>query len=473
MPESVYCIDETEEMARQILNTMKLYHRKKGNAMNTENFELRETVRIVAETDVLIVGGGPGGLGAAVTAARCGVKTILTEQYGMLGGMSSMGGVTPFMLNHFGEPGKPETWVPMDRPVYMEWRGAMEKYLTPDQRKTVQTGVEEWSNPRFRITPELSALAMEDLCLEAGVTILYHHTLTQVVMEDSSVGIAVFHTKGGFVGIRARAFVDATGDGDLAALAGAEFEFGGASGYCQPMTLCFKLAHIDKARIPENLSDLYREAVAAGTIHCPRENILKFDFWDDIVHFNTTRVIKKSAIDGKEFSEAESEGHAQFKELFHWLRTSVPGFENASIQYIAPQIGVRESRRILGLQYLTQDDFVKRSKFPDAIARCHYNIDIHNPLGQGTVLIGMPYNEYYEIPFGCLVPRGLKNVAVAGRPISVSHELHSSSRVMPPACSVGQGAGAGAALSVRKNIPVAELDGVDVRRELIRLGAWL
>ena len=134
---------------------------------------------------------------------------------------------------------------------------------------------------------------------------------------------------------------------------------------------------------------------------------------------------------------------------------------------------VLKRRRIKGRAYLTREDFLKRSKFPDAIARCNYPIDIHSVTGAGTECVFMPKSEYYEIPFGCIVAADVDNLTVGGRPISVSHDLHASSRVMPPACTVGQAAGLAAAMASRRGISSSELKGVEVRKRLTELGAWL
>ena len=219
---------------------------------------------------------------------------------------------------------------------------------------------------------------------------------------------------------------------------------------------------------------MYEKAKAEGKIHCPRENVLAFNHYDaDVVHFNTTRIIHKSAVDGTELSEAEIEGHKQFREFFKWLVDEVPGFEKAQIRSIASHIGVRESRRIVGIARIGRAEFEQRAKFKDAICRCNYSIDIHAPDGSGTELIHMKNTEYYEIPYGCIVPDGIRNLTVGGRPISVDHALHSSMRVMPPVCSIGQAAGVAASISAKTGKACSEIDGVELRKKLVEMGAYL
>ena len=445
--------------------------------MEKVRLQMDMEIPVIAEADVLVVGGGPGGLGASVMAARAGASVILAERCGILGGMASQGEVTPFMANHYTvekKEGEEVSTYTLDKPIYPEWVAKMASYLPGNLRRECEadTEVAKWSS-RI-LSKDIAPMAMEDLCLGAGVRLLYHHNLAGVHLENGKIAWVYFTSKSGFVAIRAKNYVDCTGDGDLAVMAGCPFEFGGPSGNCQPMTLCFKLDHVDRKRVPKNLSELYNQAKVAGKLDCPRENVLYFSYFDeDVIHFNTTRVIRKSGVDGLELSEAELEGHRQFKEFFRWLRSEVPGFENAQIRSIASHIGVRESRRILGLHYLRREDFRNRAKFADAIARCNYPIDIHNPDGTGTEHEFIPSSDYYEIPYGCIIPRGISNLAVGGRPISVDHAVHASSRVMPPACSVGQAAGVAAALSSASGVTLPELDGKLVRAKLVEMGAFL
>jgi hypothetical protein len=252
------------------------------------------------------------------------------------------------------------------------------------------------------------------------------------------------------------------------------------------MTLCFKLNNIDKNRLMQEakkagadgtrkfITEKYREAKARGEMDCSREDVLFFDWFDhDTLHFNTTRIIHKSGVNGVELSEAEKEGRCQFRQYLSFFRKHIPGFEDCRIHSMAHHIGIRETRRVRGISYLTRKDFETAAKYPDAVARCRYPIDIHNPDGTGTELIPMKEDDWYEIPYGCTVSKDLDNFLVGGRPISVDHAIHSSMRVMPPACSIGQGAGIGAVLSLQRKCRPAEIDGRDVRKSLRDRGAPL
>jgi hypothetical protein len=222
------------------------------------------------------------------------------------------------------------------------------------------------------------------------------------------------------------------------------------------------------------MSALYRAAKAEGRIRCPREDVLFFrSVEEDRIHFNTTRIVGADATDTLSLSAAEIEGRRQVWEIFRFLRAEVPGFENARLHAIAANVGVRESRRVRGHAYLTRADYERAARFPDAVCRVNYPIDIHNPAGEGTEIVHLPKGEWYEIPYGCLVPVDCENLLVAGRPISVDHAVHASMRVMPPACTIGQACGTAAAMAVQEGITPAEVDGVAVRRSLIEQGVWL
>ena len=423
-------------------------------------------IPVIDSVDVLVVGGGPGGLGAAVMAGRNGCRTLLAERFGALGGMAFHGEVNPFMYNHFEKRS-------MDRPVFIDWCEKMVQYYSPSEAERIPFDPSYGST---LLSKDFAMLAMEDLVLESGCTIRYHHTLADVVREGDTLRYAVFQTKSGLCAVESRVFIDSTGDGDLAFLAGCRYEMGHSNGVCQPMSSCFKLSHVDLKRIPPRavLNELYEKAKEAGLIHCPREDVLYFTAIDEnTLHFNTTRIVKKSAVNAVELSEAEIEGRRQIREFLRFFREQIPGFENASLHSIASTVGVRESRRIMGKVYQTEADFHNCAKYSDGIARCNYTIDIHNPNGSGTYCVRMPKNEWYEVRYGALVPEGCTNLLMGCRAVSVDHALHSSIRIMPSMCSIGQAAGMAAALAVRNKTTVDQIDGREVRSELKKAGAFL
>jgi len=414
-------------------------------------------VPVLHDVDVIVVGGGPAGIGAAVAAAREGARALLCERYGFLGGMATAGLVNPFMPN--GLEGQP-----FDTGIFAEWCRLMDQMggLAPNGRT---------------FCPEVAKLAAERLCLDAGVEILYHVMLDMPLMDGSRIDCVTMLGKGGLTAHRAKVFVDTTGDADLAARAGCQIEYGRPEdGAAQPMTTCFDVAGVDVERMPDRptVGAAYDRARAEGRVDCPRHDVLWFTTVEpDRIHFNTTRVVGHNATDTLSFSAAEQEGHRQVWEMFQFLRSDVPGFENARLHAIPVTIGVRESRRVRGHAYLTRADFERAAKFPDAVCRVNYPIDIHNPTGGGTEIGRMPPGEWYEVPYGCLVPLASDNLLVAGRPISADHAVHGSLRVMPPACTLGQAAGTAAAMAVAEGARPQDIEGVRVRRSLVEHGVWL
>ena len=177
--------------------------------------------------------------------------------------------------------------------------------------------------------------------------------------------------------------------------------------------------------------------------------------------------------DAESYRQAGKIARQQIRELLDFLRKEVRGFANADIISMGQQLGIRESRRILGDFILTAEVFRNKSKFPDAIARCNYPIDIHSPSGEGTRYEPMGYDDFYEIPYRCLIPGNCRNLLTCGRIISSDHVINSSLRVMPVCCATGQAAGAGAAVALRMQCAPGDVDGRIVREELIRFGAHL
>ncbi len=418
--------------------------------------------------DVLVIGGGPGGVSAAVMAARCGASVILAERYGVLGGMSSVGEVSPFMANA-------QNHTALDAPLYVDWSRKMWSLL-PEHSRLPEFDEDMRDYNTCIISKDISALALEDLCLEAGVEILYGYTFAEACTENESVKSCRFLTKSGFTEISAQCYIDSTGDADVAASAGCICEFGDENGDVQPMSCGFKLSGILPILFPshEKLTALFHQAQESGEIHCLRSDIQFFLTEDPtVLHFNTTRVGRKNPLNGRELSEATLQCHSQIREYLTFFRKHVPGCANARLHSMAQQIGVRESRRVRGMLYQTVEDFYNRKKYEDAIARVHYQIDIHSAAGKSVKEVHLPENEFYELSFRTLIPLKCRNLLIGCRAISLDHQLHSSSRIMPVVCSIGQAAGMGAAEAVRRNCSPMKLDGIQIRKNLIRQGAKL
>ena len=258
---------------------------------------------------------------------------------------------------------------------------------------------------------------------------------------------------------------------------GKEEEGGGeAAGFCQPMTLCFRLSNVDvdlAFRNSEKINALYKQFRAAGKIKNPREDVLKFKYVaDGVLHLNSTRIVKRSPFDLYDLSFAEREARRQMFELYTFLKENCAGFENCTLLSSAPEIGVRESRMIDGLYTLTVSDLKDCVHFEDSVAACNYDIDIHNPEGTGTSHYYFKEGTYYTIPYRSLIPKNIRNLLAAGRCISGCHEAQASFRIMPTCCSTGQAAGLAAAAAVQDRTALPETDVSKIQALLRRHHAF-
>jgi hypothetical protein len=461
-----------------------------------ERIELAPRDALLAgETDVLVVGGGPAGLGAAIGAADAGARVVLAERYGFLGGNATAALVMPLMSFHTNRP-----------PSSTQKDSSLQPHLLPTDHgpgEPIIAGVLKRLLERLvsvggaippslqtgyvvPFDPEWFKLVALDLLNEAGVQFLLHAFASGVLGKNKVEG-AVFETKSGPVAVKAKVVIDCTGDADMAVQAGAPYEVGRADGLAQPMTLMFRMVEFNRQIFEEyvkrnpgqwrgvhGLWDLVRRATRAGDLQLPREDVLFFATpHDREVSVNSTRVTRVLGTDVWDLTYAECVSRAQMRQISEFLRRYVPGFEKAYPVQSGINVGVRETRRIIGEYRLNAADILNARKFPDAIARGAYPIDIHNPTGSGTVLKRLPPGEAYDIPLRCLIPEKINNLLVAGRCISGTHEAHSSYRVMPIVMATGHAAGVCAALAVRGNRTPREVPALEVQQELLHQGASL
>ena len=445
---------------------------------------------VAGEADVLVVGGGPAGIGAALGAAQSGARVVLAERYGFLGGNATAALVMPLMSFHTQRPefarADVTTLLPSDHgPGHPVIAGVLRQLLEELVRAGGAIAPSIHTGFVVPFDPEIFKLVALELLDAAGVQFLLHAFATDV-LGGSNVEGAVFASKSGPIAVRARVVIDCTGDGDMAASAGAPFELGREPDrLCQPMTLMFRMVefqpaafqayvreHPDEWRGVHGLWQLVRRATEAGELDLPREDILFFaTAHEHELSINSTRVTRVLGCDVWDLTFAELESRRQLRQLAAFFRKYVPGFERAYVAQSGVNIGVRETRRIKGEYRLTADDLLGARKFDDVIARGAYPVDIHNPEGRGTMLVRIPSGESYDVPLRALVPQVAANLLVAGRCISGSHEAHSSYRVMPIAMATGHAAGVCGALAARARTSPRAVPAGEVQAELRRQGA--
>ncbi len=446
---------------------------------------------MAAEFDVLVVGGGNAGCAAAIAAARHGARTLLVERYGFLGGTATASMVGPWMTFHSGK----------ERIV----GGIAQEIVERLMRKGASPGhLRDSSDYVATITPfdpEVHKALLFEMMQEAGVTLLLHAYVISAVLEDETVRGATFATVGGMREFGGRVVIDSTADAFVAASAGVPTQQGDERGRVQPATLMFRLSHVDLGKLstyvrahPDQmrtslkthertpgaltavagLYELWEEARREGVVDIPRELVSLFiSPYPDEVTVNMTRVVDVNPLDPGDLTRAEIQSRLQVMQLLEFFRTRVPGFENARLAATGTQVGIRESRRIVGRYTLTRDDVLQARRFDDAVARSSYPIDLHNPSGKGTTTQRLSPGQSYEIPYRCLIPINREQLLVAGRCISTTHEALASTRLTPTVMTLGQAAGTAAALSRRGRVRVGDLDAGELRETLIADGVDL
>lgn len=410
--------------------------------------------------DVVVVGGGFAGVAAAIAAAREGSSVLLVDKSNALGGTAVNCLVIPFM-------------------PYTTRIDGEEVALSQGIFKTIKEKLDERGATRNNLflEEELKFL-LNDMVREAGVELLYHAYLFAAKKNGEKIESLSFATRSGVTEVEADYFIDATGDAQIAYLSDCPFVLGRESdNLCQPMTLCFRVGNVDVEAFYETKEELkqkYREAKARGEITNPREDILLFRSpIPNVMHFNTTRVIKLDPTSAEDVTKAEIIARDQVKEIYEFMKQNGSGLENSFLMMTASEIGVRESRKIVGDYVLTEDDCRAFTKFEDSVAACNYDIDIHNPEGSGTSHYFFPVGEYYTIPYRSLIPTGVSNMLVAGRCISSDHGAQASYRIMPTVCTIGEAAGVAAALAAKNGCPVREINVNELQSILKNNGAFI
>jgi len=444
---------------------------------------------IAAECGVLVCGGGTAGIVAAIAAARAGADVLVVEQMGLLGGTQSAAWVTPMMPNKILTESL--TFGINDEIIHRAARY--------DPPPTEHSGDLLWFNP---VT---LAIVLDDLLAEAGGRVLFHTFISDAVIENGILTGVVIENKSGRQQIRAKITIDCTGDADLAFRAGVPCVSGDPEdGKNQPMSLRFALAGVDQERAAAFLADELGMVCHArpplfeigageakntplGPLICRAiaDSILAEDdlgylqFFSMLgrpgeLAFNCPRIAGLSATDAWDLSEAQTIGRQKIRRIARFFKLSVKGFENSYIGTIAPMVGVRESRRIVGDYTLTEDDYLLEARFPDSVARNSYPIDIHSTKAKGgLVMKHLPPGHYHEIPYRCLLPIGIENLLVAGRCLSATFAAQAAVRIQQNCRAFGEAAGVAAVMCLQQNVTPRQVDTDELRRRLNALGAQI
>ena len=436
-----------------------------------EGETVREPARdipVYGACDVLVVGGGPAGFGAAVAAARAGADVVLAERYGHLGGLSTgglvfwidrmtdwhgnpvvagVGGELMARCGHdavLGPP--PELWGSTDKEAVAYW----------SIRASAHRGVVTWAPT---VDPEQMKCVANDMVREAGVHVLFHCWAVAALHERGRATGAVFESKEGRFALRARVTVDASGDGDVFAAAGAAYDSDVDPGTIHArLNTSFRFGNVDMPRYldfrlsrPQAHNELMRRAAAEGA-----ELRVHPTAYDSVALFMTPKFSGYSALKVADLTAVEFRSRDAIRAGLAWFRAHVPGFERAWILDTAPQVGVRHSRRLAGLEQVTLARWKAGGRAPDSIGLC-----------PGLT----PEFPTLEIPYRCLVPREVEGVLAAGRNLSCDPQAHNPLREVPECWVMGQGAGVAAALAVRHDLPLRAVPPERLKEVLREQGA--
>ena len=458
--------------------------------MNTV-FEPARALPVFGEFDVVVVGGGPAGIAASVSAAKHGAKVLLIERYGFLGGMGTVGGVTNFAGLYGRKNGE------MQQVVH----GVVDDLLSRIAALGGLNAPQDGMQGRIRVRSyDVSSLkcAADQMLVAANVQILFHAYACAVVMDGAKgqatthrkIAALVVETKSGRLAVRAAQFIDCSGDADVAHFAGVPFETGDGQGSGLYPTTMFRVGHVDAVRALaavgefKAINTLMAQAQKdkPGVYNFPREGaILRPQKNPTEWRANVTQIANRQgramdATDAQQLSDGELEGRRQIADYFRFLKQEVSGFANASIVDIAAQIGVRESRRIDGQYRLTGDDILESRRFDDAIGVNAWPMELH---AAGRIDWQFPHNwssdkgrVYNDLPFRMLLPKGVGNLLVAGRCASMTHEGQSAARVSGACFVMGQAAGTAAAMLSAAQT-TANVDVNALQQQLVKDGVHL
>ncbi|UKS27137.1 FAD-dependent oxidoreductase [Paenibacillus sp. HWE-109] len=422
--------------------------------------------------DVVVVGGGASGIAAAIAAARNGASTLLIEQRGYLGGMGTAALVPAFCPYSDGEK-------PVIRGIGLELLDKMKQAAGDDFLRHYKDQL-DW----VPIDVETLKRVYDAELLASGAKVLFHTIADQVLLEGDRISGLVISNKSGRSVIQAKLYIDASGDADLAALAGVPFLSGGEHGELQPGTMCYVVTGVDRARFEQYLVETDDNNQIEKTVMKAQQNgdlpegrkRISGMAWitDSVVGFNFGHIFGIDGTNAEDLTRAAIEGRQLIDTQLRFLRKYVPGFEHIFLAHSGDQIGIRETRRIQGDYTLVVEDFLTMRSFEDDIARNSYFIDIHLANASSTMTIKhLPKGKSHGVPFRCMLPQGKSNLIVAGRSVSSDRPVQGSLRVMPNCFAMGEAAGVSAAMASSAGIGFREVSIPELQNKLIAQGAWL
>lgn len=436
-------------------------------------YELKNTKLALNNSyDIIVVGGGPSGCTAAIASAREGAKTLLIEATGCLGGMGTSGLVP--------------AWCPFSDKEKIIYRGLAEKIFKESKKGMdhVTDEMLDWVS----IDPEKLKRIYDDMVVQAGVTVLFNTFIASVETDgNGTADVIIASNKSGLTAYQAKAYIDCTGDGDIAAWAGAEYH---KNDDLQPATHCFVVSNVDyyAYRHSTGLHSSFQDSPVhkiAGSEKYPlvtSTHMCNNSIGATTIGFNAGHVWGVDGTNPQSVSNALITGRKIASQLTEGLREYHPkAFANAHLEMTAPLMGIRETRRIVGEYTFTIDDYLARRSFDDEIGRNCYYIDVHRSMAEKkdnldyeTRTHRYDKGESHGIPYRCLIPKGIKNILVAGRSISSDRMSQGSLRVMPACLVTGEAAGVAAGM-VYKNVTVdvRDVDIYILREKLKCYGAYI
>jgi hypothetical protein len=431
---------------------------------------------VFGEFDVVVLGGGPAGIAAATAAAHGGSRTLLVEGYGFLGGMGTAAGVTNFCGLHANVHGKIHQVVHGVADDLLARMDALGGLREPHILFGGKSAAQAYDTAAFKV-------AADEVVLASGAQLLFHAQAVGVVMNSpQEIGALLIETKSGRHAVVARTFIDCSGDGDLAAHAGAGFEKGtDRHGMMYPSTM-FRVNNVDHVRAGDawnHFGRLMAEAEAKGRKFARKSPIIRpqknpAEWRANVTQLANADGTPMDGTDAEQFSRGEVEGRRQIVDFFSFLRESAPGFENSYILEIAPQVGVRETRRIIGDYQLTERDVLDCASFADTIGVNGWMIEEHIAGDVKFVFQDIPGSRgFNHLPYRMLLARGLDNLLVAGRCGSMTHMGQSAARVSGGCFVMGQAAGSAAAMALQAGVTPRNLAVAALQQRLEADGAYL